>query len=381
LSEIDILTTKEREQLLRDWNDTAIQYPEKQWIHQLFEEQAKLYPERVAVIFENQELTYQKLNEKANQLGHYLQKLGVKPEELVGIYLERSLEMVVGLLAVLKAGGAYVPLDPNYPQERLSYLLEDTGVKVIITAESLRGLLGEYRGIVVALDTDWPAISQESQNNCDSGVTGENLAYVIYTSGSTGKPKGVMNNHKGIRNRLLWMQDTYQLTKSDGILQKTPFSFDVSVWEFFWPLLAGATLVVAKPEGHKDSTYLIQLIQKQQITTLHFVPSMLRVFLQEPELKECSSLKRVFCSGEALSLDLTQRFFEHFDCELHNLYGPTEAAIDVTYWPCLPENQKALVSIGQPIANTQIYILNPHLQPVPIGIVGELHIGGIGLAR
>ncbi|MCU7244372.1 MAG: amino acid adenylation domain-containing protein [Microcystis aeruginosa WS75] len=381
LSEIDILTAKEREQLLIDWNDTAIQYPQKQWIHQLFEEQAKLYPERVAVIFENQELTYQELNEKANQLGHYLQKLGVKPEELVGIYLERSLEMVVGLLAVLKAGGAYVPLDPNYPQERLSYLLEDTGVKVIITAELLRGLLDEYPGIVVALDTDWPAISQESQNNCDSGVAGENLAYVIYTSGSTGKPKGAMNTHQGIRNRLLWMQDTYQLTNSDRILQKTPFSFDVSVWEFFWPLLAGATLVVAKPEGHKDSIYLIQLIQEQQITTLHFVPSMLRVFLQETELKECSSLKRVLCSGEALPLDLTQRFFEHFNCELHNLYGPTEAAIDVTYWPCLPGSEKAIVSIGQPIANTQIYILNPHLQPVPIGIVGELHIGGIGLAR
>ncbi|MCW5313966.1 amino acid adenylation domain-containing protein [Nostoc sp. KVJ3] len=381
LSEIDILTTAERHQLLTKWNNTEIQYPQNKCIHQLFEKQVEQEPDAVAVVFESEQLTYQQLNERANQLAHSLQKLGVKPEVLVGICIERSLEMVVGLLGILKAGGAYVPLDPSYPPERLSYLLEDTGVKVLLTQQSLTELLPEHQVIVVSLDGDWQAIDRENQNNINSGVKGENLAYVIYTSGSTGKPKGVMNTHKGISNRLLWMQDTYQLTPSDRILQKTPFSFDVSVWELFWPLLTGATLVMAKPEGHKDSAYLIKLIQQQQITTVHFVPSMLRVLLQEPELEDCSCLKRVICSGEALPYDLTQRFFERFNCELHNLYGPTEAAIDVTSWHCLPQIQHQIVPIGRPIANIQIYILDQYLQPVPVGIVGELHIGGVGLAR
>ncbi|WP_174783512.1 non-ribosomal peptide synthetase [Dolichospermum sp. UHCC 0352] len=380
LSEIDILTTEERNQLIRKWNNTEIQYSQK-CIHQLFEEQVERSPDAIAVVFDNQQLTYRHLNERANQLAHYLQKLGVKPEVLVGICIERSLEMVVGLLGILKAGGAYVPLDPSYPKERLSYMLEDTGVKVLLTQRSLTELLPENQAIVVSLDGDWQVIAQENQNNLNSGVKGENLAYVIYTSGSTGKPKGAMNTHKGISNRLVWMQNTYQLTSSDRILQKTPFSFDVSVWEFFWPLLAGATLVVVKPQGHKDNTYLIKLIQQQQITTIHFVPSMLRVFLQEPSLENCSCLKRVICSGEALPYELTQRFFERLNCELHNLYGPTEAAIDVTFWHCLPQIQQQIVPIGRPIANTQIYILDQYLQPVPVGIAGELHIGGVGLAR
>jgi microcystin synthetase protein McyA len=380
LSEIDILTTEERNQLIRKWNNTEIQYSQK-CIHQLFEEQVERSPDAIAVVFDNQQLTYRHLNERANQLAHYLQKLGVKPELLVGICIERSLEMIVGLLGILKAGGAYVPLDPSYPKERLSYMLEDTGVKVLLTRRSLTELLPENQAIVVSLDGDWQVIAQENQNNLNSGVKGENLAYVIYTSGSTGKPKGAMNTHKGISNRLVWMQNTYQLTSSDRILQKTPFSFDVSVWEFFWPLLAGATLVVVKPQGHKDNTYLIKLIQQQQITTIHFVPSMLRVFLQEPSLENCSCLKRVICSGEALPYELTQRFFERLNCELHNLYGPTEAAIDVTFWHCLPQIQQQIVPIGRPIANTQIYILDQYLQPVPVGIAGELHIGGVGLAR
>ncbi len=380
LSEIDILTTEERNQLIRKWNNTEIQYSQK-CIHQLFEEQVERSPDAIAVVFDNQQLTYRHLNERANQLAHYLQKLGVKPELLVGICIERSLEMIVGLLGILKAGGAYVPLDPSYPKERLSYMLEDTGVKVLLTQRSLTELLPENQAIVVSLDGDWQVIAQENQNNLNSGVKGENLAYVIYTSGSTGKPKGAMNTHKGISNRLVWMQNTYQLTSSDRILQKTPFSFDVSVWEFFWPLLAGATLVVVKPQGHKDNAYLIKLIQQQQITTIHFVPSMLRVFLQEPSLENCSCLKRVICSGEALPYELTQRFFGRLNCELHNLYGPTEAAIDVTFWHCLPQIQQQIVPIGRPIANTQIYILDQYLQPVPVGIAGELHIGGVGLAR
>ena len=205
---------------------------------------------------------------------------------------------------------------------------------------------------------------------------------MIYTSGSTGRPKGAMNTHVAIVNRLLWMQDAYRLTPSDRVLQKTPFSFDVSVWEFFWPLLTGARLVMALPGGHKDAAYLASLIREEKITTMHFVPSMLSAFLEQGGLAaSCASLKRVICSGEALSFELQQRFFSFLPAELHNLYGPTEAAVDVTYWACERDSRLRTVPIGRPIANTQIYILDRHLQPVPIGVPGELHIGGIGLAR
>ncbi|MBA3924058.1 MAG: amino acid adenylation domain-containing protein, partial [Nostocaceae cyanobacterium] len=228
-------------------------------------------------------------------------------------------------------------------------------------------------------DSSWFVIATQSQENLNSGVI-DNLAYVVYTSGSTGKPKGAMNTHRGIANRLFWMQDAYQLTASDRVLQKTPFSFDVSVWEFFWTLLNGACLVVAKPGGHQDSAYLVRLIAEQKITTLHFVPSMLQVFLNEQKLEQCS-LRQVICSGEALPFELKERFFSRLQAQLHNLYGPTEAAIDVTYWQCEVESHLSTVPIGRPIANIQLYILDQYLQPVPIGVSGELHIGGVGLAR
>ncbi|WP_225912764.1 non-ribosomal peptide synthetase/type I polyketide synthase [Nostoc flagelliforme] len=381
LFELPLLSETEQHQLLVEWNNTQADYPQDKCIHQLFEVQTERTPEAVAVIFEDQQLNYRELNARANQLAHHLQTLGVGPEVLVGICVERSIEMVVGLLGILKAGGAYVPLDPSYPQERLSYMLADSGVEVLLTHSELLSSLPSPTARVVCLDSDCSAIEQHSQENLDVGVSADNLAYVIYTSGSTGLPKGAMNTHQGIRNRLLWMQDAYQLTSSDRVLQKTPFSFDVSVWEFFWPLLTGARIVIAKPEGHKDSTYLVNLISTQQITTIHFVPSMLQVFLQEPNCGNCSCLKRVICSGEALPFELTERFFEHFECELHNLYGPTEAAIDVTFWQCQLQENRQLVPIGRPIANTQVYILDKHLQAVPIGVSGELYIGGDGLAR
>ncbi|MEH1847549.1 MAG: amino acid adenylation domain-containing protein, partial [Nostoc sp.] len=381
VGEIPMLTELERHQLLVEWNETACEYPTDKCIHQLFEEQVQRTPSSVAVVFENQQLTYQELNHRANQLAHYLLSLGVGKEVLVGICVERSIEMVVGILGILKAGGAYVPLDPAYPQQRLSYMLTDSGVQVLLTHSELSSSLLSHSAQVVCLDTDWGVIEQYSQHNQDAGVASQNLVYVIYTSGSTGVPKGVMNTHMGVHNRLRWMQQSYPLTSSDRVVQKTPFSFDVSVWEFFWPLLTGARIVVALPEGHKDSTYLVNLIFQQQITTIHFVPSMLQVFLQEPNSGNCSSLKRVFCSGEALPFELTQRFFSKLECELHNLYGPTEASIDVTFWPCLPQENLQIVPIGRPISNTQIYILNKHYQPVPIGVLGELYIGGDGLAR
>ncbi|MEM9487289.1 MAG: amino acid adenylation domain-containing protein, partial [Cyanobacteria bacterium P01_F01_bin.116] len=296
-----------------------------------------------------------------------------------GVCVERSLEMVVALLAILKAGGAYVPVDPGYPHERLQFMLQDAQVSVLLTQVSLLEKLPQQQAKLFCLDRDWSEIEYQSTQNLKTELTPENLAYVIYTSGSTGQPKGVMNRHGSICNRLLWMQEVYGLTPDDRVLQKTPFSFDVSVWEFFWPLLVGARLVVAKPEGHKDSAYLIDLMVQQQITTVHFVPSMLAAFLQDPDIDRLQCLKRVICSGEALSSQLQQDFFTHLDCELHNLYGPTEAAIDVTAWHCQPDS--ATVPIGRPIANTQLYILDSDLQPVPIGVSGELHIGGAGLAR
>jgi amino acid adenylation domain-containing protein/FkbM family methyltransferase len=382
LLDLPLLTELERQIMLVKWNDTQVDYPRDLCIHQLFEAQVERTPNAIAVVFENQQLTYQQLNAWANQLAHYLQKLGVKPEVLVGICMERSPEMIIGILGILKAGGAYLPLDHTYPEERLAFMLADAQVSMLLTQQSLVKELPQHKAQVICLDSDSQAfIANQSQENPVSRVQPENVAYVIYTSGSTGKPKGVMNSHQGLSNRLLWMQDAYQLTASDRVLQKTPFSFDVSVWEFFWPLFTGAQLVLAKPGGHQDSAYLVELIAKEQITTLHFVPSMLQVFLEEPGLSKCSSLKRVICSGEALSFELQEKFFTRLNAQLHNLYGPTEAAIDVTFWNCQRYSNQQIVPIGRPIANTQIYILDRHLHLVPIGVPGELHIGGVGLAR
>jgi amino acid adenylation domain-containing protein len=381
ISALPILSKKEQHQLLVEWNATQVDYTSDLCLHHKFEDFAARTPDAIALVYEQERLTYRELNQRANQLAHHLQTLGVEPEVLVGIYLERSVAMIVSILAILKAGGAYVPLDPAYPQERLALMLAETAVSVLLTQSQLRATLPPHPATVICVGKDWDTISTHSQLNLVSGVTSNHLAYVIYTSGSTGKPKGVMNTHKGLCNRLLWMQSTYQLTTADRVLQKTPFSFDVSVWEFFWPLMNGACLVVAKPGGHQDSAYLVKLIAQEQITTVHFVPSMLQFFIEEPELELCQSLKRVFCSGEALPFELQQRFFARLNVELHNLYGPTEAAIDVTFWECQHQSDLTIVPIGRPIANTQIYILDSQAQPVPIGVPGELHIGGDGLAR
>jgi amino acid adenylation domain-containing protein len=382
LATIPILTDGECHQILVELNDTGVNYPRDKLIHQVFEAQAKRTPDRIAVVFEGEQLTYKELDQRANQLARYLQSIGVGPETLVGIFVERSLEMVVGLYGILKAGGAYVPLDPAYPAERIAYMLEEADVPVLLTQAKLRDRLPPHKAQVVCLDTDWNNLmASQSTEKPFCKATLENLAYTIYTSGSTGKPKGVMNTHGGILNRLLWMQEAYQLTASDHVLQKTPFSFDVSVWEFFWPLMFGARLVVARPEGHKDGDYLVQTIIDQKVTTMHFVPSMLQIFLMAKDMEKCDSLRQVICSGEALPLDLQNRFFALLDAKLHNLYGPTEAAVDVTYWECQRESNLKTVPIGRPVANTQIYILDPYMQPVPIGVSGELHIGGVQVAR
>lgn len=389
------LSSIEREHLLLQSTGTEANYSANPCLHELFEAQVERTPDAVALAFENERLTYESLNLRANQVAHRLRELGVKPDMPVAILMERSIEMVVSLLAVIKSGGAYVPLDPGYPQERLLYMLTDAAAPVLLTQQRFMpevpaGICSE----VIYLDGDWSEFARQSDRNPVRNVTAENLAYTIYTSGSTGRPKGAMNTHRGICNRLAWMQEAYQLTASDVVLQKTPFSFDVSVWEFFWPLITGARLVVARPGGHQDTEYLVRVIIDGGITTLHFVPSMLGVFLEDNSIIECDSIRRVICSGESLGWELQERYFSRLPwTRLENLYGPTEAAVDVTAWTCRNDRgsiradakQEAgnthLVPIGRPIANTRIYILDRHLQPAPGGVAGELFIGGDNVSR
>ncbi len=381
IATLPLLTPQERHQLLIEWNDTEADYPADKSIHQLVEEQAERTPDAVAVVYANRGLTYRDLNAKANQLAHYLKKLGVAPDVLVGICVERSLEMILGLLGILKAGGAYVPLDPGYPRDRLKFMLEDSGASLLLTQQRLVESLPTHNSKVFCLDTDWEEVIRESEENLSVQTTADNLAYVIYTSGSTGNPKGVEISHKALCNHMHWMQARFPLTIRDRVLQKTPFSFDASVWEFFAPLSLGSQLILAKPGGHQDVGYLIELITEKQVTILQLVPSLLRLLLRAPALENCRSLRRVFCGGELLSSELQRRFFVRLGVELCNLYGPTEACIDATFHTSKELETYSTVPIGRPIGNTQVYILDQQRNPVPVGVTGELYIGGDGLAR
>ncbi|NVI85682.1 amino acid adenylation domain-containing protein, partial [Janthinobacterium sp. BJB401] len=363
-------------------------YPHAQCIHQLFEEQAERTPDKVALVCEERSLTYRELNERANQLAHYLCEQGVVADTLVGLYVERSIEMVVGVLAILKAGGAYVPLDTSYPKDRLAYMLEDCGATILLTQDGLHQQASDMvagRSIGIAsldckeLNDALPGRSRQNPHDCHAGP--RNLAYVIYTSGSTGHPKGVLVEHQALVNRIDWMQREYPLGETDVVLQKTPFGFDVSVWELTWPFIAGARLVMAKPEGHKDTAYLASVIQSEGVTTLHFVPSMLRLMASDEGWQHCTSVRQVFCSGEALPVDVVASHYAANAAPLHNLYGPTEAAIDVSYWACPKAVDLVMVPIGRPIQNMALYVLGAQNQLLPKGSIGELHIGGIGLAR
>ncbi len=375
LEHAPLVDERERQHLLVDFNATAVDYDLKQTLHGMFEAQVTRTPQAIAVKAGEQQLTYAELNAQANQLAHHLLALGVEPGSHVAICVERSLEMVIGLYAILKAGAAYVPLDPAYPQERIAYMLQDSAPVVVLAQAATRGLLGA----VPVVELDQPDWQQQPVENL--GIEGV-AAYVIYTSGSTGQPKGVINEHTGVVNRLLWMQDEYGLTAHDAVLQKTPFSFDVSVWEFFWPLFTGARLVMARPGGHKDPAYLCEVIAAEQVTTLHFVPSMLDVFLAHGDVSQAAGRVRVICSGEALPGSLVRRFKQQLPgSQLHNLYGPTEAAVDVTAWNCAGAVTPDNTPIGKPIANTRMYVLDSQLQPVPLGVVGELFIGGVQVAR
>ncbi|WP_157867665.1 non-ribosomal peptide synthetase [Gloeothece citriformis] len=381
IAELPLLRGTQREQLLYNWNDTKVDYSENLCLHQWFEASVRRSPHAIATVFETQYLTYQDLNQRANQLAHYLQKLGIKPGSLVGICLDRCLEMPIAILAVLKAGGAYIPLDPTYPEQRLAFVLQDSQVSTLITTQKLLNILPQCQAQIVCLDTHRAKIEQQSQENPTSKGVLEDLAYVIYTSGSTGKPKGVMISHRAINNRLLWGQSEYPLTQSDRVLQQASFSFDFSVWEFFAPWLAGGQVILVPPGQHRDSSYLVKLIQEQKITVAHFVPSMLRAILEEPGIQGCQSLRYVFSGGESLAYDLQQCFFSRLSAELYNQYGPTEATVDATFWKCQRNDEPSLIPIGRPIANTQVYILDFNKQPVPIGVPGELWIGGVGLAQ
>jgi amino acid adenylation domain-containing protein len=381
ISSLPLLSTAEQNQILVTFNETAEVFPHASCLHQIFEDQVEQTPNATAVTFEGQSLTYADLNHRANQLAHHLIKLGVGPEVPVAICMERSLDLPISLLAVFKAGGAYVPLDPSYPRERLSFILKELGAPVILTQRSIAESQS-FAGVhVISRDSDNDELAAESTDNPCTEVTDENLCYVIYTSGSTGQPKGAMLHHRGVRNRLLWGITDYQLGPGDVVLHKTPLTFDVSVWEIFAPLLSGARLLIAKPGGHQDTAYQLDLMACEKVTHVDYVPTMLEVLLESEGLDQCDHLKIVTAAGEALTRELRDRFYSQTNAKLYNLYGPTEASLAVTYWVCEPDGKERVIPIGRPMSNASIYILDKQLQPVPLGVAGELHIGGVAPGR
>ncbi len=376
ISHLPLLTEREQQQLLVDWNATALATPMDRCAHELFEAQVARRPEAVAVTFEGQMLTYRELNRRANQLAHYLQKLGVGPEVLVGISTDRSPETMVGILGVLKAGGAYLPLDPTYPQERLAFMLEDAGVTVLLTQAHLRERLPAHQAQVVHLDADWGIIAQEPDEKPQSGVTPENLAYVIYTSGSTGVPKGTMLGHRGLSNLAEAQRQAFGIREGSRVLQFSPLSFDASVWETFMALANGATLCLARQEVLASGRELVRLLQEEGVTNVTLPPSVLSALGVPAEA--LPQLETVISAGEACSAELVARWAPGRD--FFNAYGPTETTVCASMYLCDEEDSEA-PPIGQPIANTALYVLDKNLQPVPIGVPGELHVGGVGLAR
>ncbi len=384
IGEVSLLTAAEALQL-RAWNETANAYSLDRPLHAWIEDQAGRWPDAVAITFETEELTYGELDRQAHRLARRLQGLGCGPECRVGVLLERSCELLVALLGILKAGAAYVPLDPDHPADRLAFQDRDARLRLILTRAGLADRLLDAEDRFLFLEHGESAagdLGDLGGGPLPVPVDPQHPAYVLYTSGSTGRPKGAVISHRAIANRLLWMQEALHLTAADRVLQKTPFSFDVSVWELFWPLMTGARLVVATPGGHRDNAYLARLIAGQGITVLHFVPSMLQLFLEEPGTAEHSTLRDVVCSGEALPAELARRFAARLGhARLHNLYGPTEAAVDVTSWVCGEGNDRGGIPIGRPIANTRIHLLDRNLLPVPVGVPGELFIAGVNLAR
>ncbi|WP_432093148.1 amino acid adenylation domain-containing protein [Streptomyces sp. bgisy100] len=379
IATVPFVPDDERRRILDAWNATTAEYPWSTVIDTI-EEQVRRTPDAVAVEFEGRSLTYDGLNRRANQVARLLQaRRAPASGPFVGVYMERSLEMVIALIAVVKAGCAYVPVDPEYPADRVAFMIEDAQLSLILTQEQHRAAVADSGAELLVLPGDAERSEDDSAPVRD--LSPDSPVYMIYTSGSTGRPKGVVNRHVSLFNRLWWMQEAFGLTAEDRVLQKTPFSFDVSVWEFFWPLMFGARIVVARPGGHRDADYMKRVVHDRRITTVHFIPSILNVFLEEEELGAyCGSLRRVICSGEALPFKAVEKFTATLDCGLHNLYGPTEAAIDVSHWPCTPDYPGSVVPIGKPIANIRLYVMDRQQQLQPIGVPGELCIGGVGVA-
>jgi amino acid adenylation domain-containing protein len=376
LGSLEMLDPSEKAESIRILRGEEATDARQELLHEAIERHAERHPSAVAVIAPDESLTYSELDSRANRLANFLRRT-VQRDDVVGVFLDRSARLVTALLGILKAGAAYLPLDPNSPAERLRYMLADAKAKLVITECGLGEMLPETGPrIVLDADNEWRT---EDATPPRVELNPANSAYVIYTSGSTGQPKGVINTHAGIVNRLVWMQDEFRLTAADRVLQKTPYTFDVSVWEFFWPLREGACLVMAKPGGHQDPMYLASAVAEHAITTIHFVPSMLQMFLAEPLAAGLPSLRRVICSGEALSAELAATFFRVMKAELYNLYGPTEASVDVTSWHC--KGGENPVPIGKPIANLRAYVLDQYLQPLPSGVPGALYLAGVGLAR
>jgi len=386
VSNIPMLTELEQRQILCDFNNTDAYYPKEKVIYQFFEEQAQRIPNCTAVTFGDKQLTYKELNEKSNQLARLLCEKGVKHESIVGIMLERSLEMIIGIMAIEKAGGAYLPIDPHYPKDRTNYILEDSGVTLLLSHR-------KFDFIEVGEKTEKIFLEDENLyigdcSNLPYKVDPNSIAYVIYTSGSTGKPKGTMIEHHSLINRLNWMQKKYGIDNNDIILQKTPFTFDVSVWEMFWWAMQGAKVYFLEPGAEKDPSKIVKAIEKNNITVMHFVPSMLTAFLEylkdTGEAERISCLRQVFASGEALTptqVALFKSLLKKNGTKLANLYGPTEATIDVSYFDCVTEASLDSIPIGKPIDNTQLYVMDKKMQLQPIGVPGELCIAGVGLAR
>jgi amino acid adenylation domain-containing protein len=385
LREMTPLSAPER-RLVDRTNDTAAGYNINCCVHQLVAEQAARTPDAVAVVYEDEQISFSRLDAEANRLAARLRRLGARPDVVVPVCLARSIELVVALLGVLKAGAAFTPLDPDYPKERLETMLSDACPPVVLTEPRLLGSLPEHRTRVLCLDRDLQSADDERPgselaNGDDLGICADNLAYVIYTSGSTGTPKGAMIPHRAIVNRLLWMRSAFPLSPDDSVLQKTAFSFDASVWEFFEPLLTGARVVMARPRGHLEAGYLVQTVARHEVTTLQLVPTMLSMLLDADGIEACKSLRRVFSGGEALSSELQSRAFGAFACALHNLYGPTETAIDAACWTCDPKSESTRVPIGHPIANVKLHLAAPEMVEAGLGVDGEILIGGAGLAR
>lgn len=382
LGRIPLMQQGDWNKVVIGWNDTRTALPFETTLHTLFNEQVCRTPDALAVLYEESGLSYRELDNWSNSIAHVLIEHGVGPGSSVAICIERSLEMVAGLMGILKSGAAYVPVDPSYPKARVDYIINDASPPVLLIGRSFIDRITPRDSMYIITIEDTYNTQKTVPAPCVS-VTPQDIAYVIYTSGSTGEPKGVMIPHRGICNRLLWMQKEFILTDTDRILQKTPYTFDVSVWEFFWPLIIGASLVMARPGGHQDAAYIADTIQNAQITVVHFVPSMLNFFIEEKQAQRCDSLRFVICSGEALTCVQTKKFFSRMPqhTRLYNLYGPTEASVDVSFWECDRNASLSAVPIGKPIANTQLFVLNEFMQPAPVGIGGELYIGGVGLAR